>query len=70
MIEHYNAFISYRHAELDSKIAQHVQRSLERFSIPDKIKKQTGMKGIQRGREILYVRRQLYNYIMKHKKKS
>lgn len=48
MIEHYNAFISYRHAELDSKIAEHVQRSLERFPIPDKIKKQTGKKRIQR----------------------
>ena len=32
--------------------------------------RKAGMKGIQRGREILYVRRQLYNYIMKHKKKS
>ena len=48
MIDHYNAFISYRHAPLDSAIAEHVQHSLERFTIPDKIKKKTGMKRIQR----------------------
>ena len=48
MIDHYNAFISYRHAPLDSAIAEHVQHSLERFTIPDKIKKKTGMKRIHR----------------------
>ena len=48
MIDKYNAFISYRHADLDSKIAAHVQRSLERFHIPDKIKKTTGKKRIER----------------------
>ncbi len=30
----YNAFISYRHSELDSKIASEVQTRLERFRIP------------------------------------
>ena len=48
MIEHYNAFISYRHAPLDSKIAAHIQHSLEHFTIPDKIRKKTGVKRIQR----------------------
>jgi len=48
MIDHYNAFISYRHAPLDSKIAEHVQRTLERFHIPDKIRKSTGKKRIER----------------------
>lgn len=48
MIDKYNAFISYRHAPLDSKIAAHVQKSLERFHIPDKIRKSTGKKRIER----------------------
>ena len=48
MIDKYNAFISYRHADLDSKIAAHVQKSLERFHIPDKIRKATGKKRIER----------------------
>ena len=48
MIDSYNAFISYRHADLDSKIAAHVQKSLERFHIPDKIRKTTGKKRIER----------------------
>lgn len=48
MIDHYNAFISYRHAPLDSKIAEHVQKTLERFHIPDKIRKSTGKKRIER----------------------
>ena len=48
MINHYNAFISYRHAPLDSEVAEHVQHALERFNIPDKIREKTGMKRIQR----------------------
>lgn len=48
MIQKYNAFISYRHAPLDSKIAEHVQRKLERFAVPSKIKKLTGKKRIER----------------------
>ena len=47
MIDHYNAFISYRHAPLDQKIAAHIQKSLERFHIPHKIVKKTGNKRIQ-----------------------
>lgn len=48
MIDHYNAFISYKHAELDSSVASDVQKSLERFSIPLTLKKQTGMRKIER----------------------
>ena len=48
MIDFYNAFISYRHAPLDSKVAEDVQRSLEHFSIPSSIKKKTGRKKIER----------------------
>lgn len=39
MIDFYNAFISYRHADLDSKIAAHVQKQLEHFHVPHKLKK-------------------------------
>ncbi len=48
MAKHYNAFISYKHAPLDSKIASHLQRNLERFRIPGKVRKQTGFKRIER----------------------
>ncbi|MBR1796556.1 MAG: PQQ-binding-like beta-propeller repeat protein [Clostridiales bacterium] len=48
MIDFYNAFISYKHAPLDSKVAEHVQRSLEHFSIPRAIRKKTGRKKIER----------------------
>ncbi len=48
MIDHYNAFISYKHAELDTKIATLVQRELEHFHIPLKIRKKTGIKRINR----------------------
>lgn len=48
MIDHYNAFISYRHAPADIRVAETVQRSLEHFHIPKKIQKQTGKKRIQR----------------------
>ncbi len=48
MIEHYNAFISYRHAEKDIKVAKAIQNDLEHFHIPGKIKKSTGMKSINR----------------------
>ena len=39
MIDFYNAFISYRHAKLDSAIAEHIQRKLEHFHVPHKLKK-------------------------------
>ena len=48
MIDFYNAFISYKHAPLDSKVAEHVQRNLEHFVIPANIKKKTGRKKIER----------------------
>lgn len=48
MIDHYNAFISYKHAPLDNKVAEHVQSALEHFRIPGKIKKKTGVKRIER----------------------
>lgn len=48
MIDYYNAFISYRHAELDSKVAEDVQRSLEHFVVPRAIQKKIGKKKIER----------------------
>ena len=38
MIDFYNAFISYKHAPLDIKIAEHVQRQLEHFHVPHNLK--------------------------------
>ena len=38
MIDFYNAFISYKHAPLDIKIASHVQKELEHFHVPHKLK--------------------------------
>lgn len=48
MIEHYNAFISYKHAKEDIKVAEAVQHGLEHFHIPGKIRKKTGKKRIER----------------------
>ena len=48
MINHFNAFISYKHAELDNKIAASIVKDLERFHIPKKIQKATGVKKIER----------------------
>ncbi len=48
MDEHYNAFISYKHAPLDTKVAERVQFKLEHFRIPAKIRKSTGIDRIQR----------------------
>ncbi len=48
MIDFYNAFISYKHAPLDSKVAEYVQKNLERFVVPEKIAKKTGRKRIER----------------------
>ncbi len=42
MAREYQAFISYRHAEVDSRVAAEVQRSLEHFHIPAAVRKQTG----------------------------
>ena len=48
MIDFYNAFISYRHAPLDSAIATHVQRKLEHFHVPHKLKKKLKREKITR----------------------
>ena len=48
MIEHYNAFISYKHAPLDTKVASEVQTRLERFRIPKAIQKSSGIEKIDR----------------------
>ena len=48
MINHFNAFISYKHADLDNKIAASIVRDLEHFHIPKKIQKATGVKKIER----------------------
>ena len=48
MIDYYNAFISYKHGPLDSKVAEHVQRSLEHFHIPHRIRMKAGKKRIER----------------------
>ncbi|MBR3533820.1 MAG: TIR domain-containing protein [Clostridiales bacterium] len=48
MIDFYNAFISYKHDPLDSKVAESIQRSLEHYYIPTKIRKKTGRKKIER----------------------
>ena len=44
----YNAFISYKHAPEDNKVAEAVHKGLERFHIPHKIRKKTGIKRIDR----------------------
>ena len=48
MSVHYNAFISYRHAEVDSRVASEVQHRLEHFHVPAAIRKKTGMGKIER----------------------
>ena len=48
MNKHYDAFISYKHEPEDIQIAKEVQRSLERYKIPEAIKKQTGYQKIER----------------------
>ena len=48
MIDHYNAFISYKHAPEDIKVAESIQRELEHFHVPSKIRKKSGMKKIDR----------------------
>ncbi|MCR5702935.1 MAG: TIR domain-containing protein [Lachnospiraceae bacterium] len=48
MSNHYNAFISYKHAPEDNKVAEAVHKGLERFHIPSKIRTKTGIKKIDR----------------------
>lgn len=45
---HYNAFISYKHAELDNKVAAMIEKDLEHYHIPARLKKKTGYKKIER----------------------
>lgn len=47
-IQKYDAFISYRHAPLDSKIAETIHRQLESFKIPKEIKNKITKKKITR----------------------
>ena len=47
-MEHFNAFISYKHTPEDNVVAEAVHKGLERFHIPSKIQKKTGMKKISR----------------------
>lgn len=48
MSTHYNAFISYKHGELDNRVAAEVQTQLERFRIPKAIQESTGIRKIDR----------------------
>ena len=45
---HYKAFISYRHAELDTKVAVEIQNRIERYIIPGSIRRELGIKSIGR----------------------
>lgn len=45
---HYDAFISYRHSPVDSKIAAEIQRRLEHFTVPRVLQRKTGKKKIGR----------------------
>lgn len=44
----YDAFISYRHSELDKFVAEELHKQLENFKIPKKIAKKCGKKKISR----------------------
>lgn len=44
----YDAFISYRHSELDSAIAERLHRLLETYKVPKSIAQKTGKKSIKR----------------------
>ncbi|MTV50833.1 TIR domain-containing protein [Heliobacillus mobilis] len=44
----YDAFISYRHTDLDIEVAKKLHRLLENYRIPRSIAKQTGVKRIKR----------------------
>ena len=45
---HYDAFISYRHRPIDTKVASELQKQLERFKIPKSIQKKYGKKRFER----------------------
>lgn len=44
----YDAFISYRHAELDLFIAKQIHKGLETFKVPGSVRKKSGKKKINR----------------------
>ena len=44
----YDAFISYRHSELDSFVAINLQRKLENFKLPKNVQSPTGKNAITR----------------------
>lgn len=44
----YDAFISYRHAELDTYVAKKIHKMLETFKVPGAVKRKSGKKKIQR----------------------
>ncbi len=48
MITHYNAFISYKHEPDDIEVAREIQRGLEYFRIPGKLRKEYGEKRINK----------------------
>ena len=48
MIEKFDAFISYKHAPLDNRVADQIQKGLERFHIPAKIRQEKGRQKIER----------------------
>ena len=40
---HYNAFISYRHSEIDTFVAENIHKKLENFKLPASVRKKTGL---------------------------
>ena len=44
----YDAFISYRHSELDMEIAKKLHKGLETFKLPASVRKKYGKKRIER----------------------
>ncbi|MBR0477605.1 MAG: toll/interleukin-1 receptor domain-containing protein [Solobacterium sp.] len=48
MINHYNAFISYRHEKRDIEVAKEVQSQLEHFRIPESLKESARIERIER----------------------
>lgn len=45
-VRHYTAFISYRHAEEDTRVAREVHRKLERYHLDRAVREQTGIKSL------------------------
>ena len=45
---HYDAFISYRHSDLDMFVAKKIHKGLETFKVPHQVAKKGGKKKINR----------------------